>query len=428
MSIKVFKFGGASVKDANGVKNLANIVKRYDNNLIIVVSAMGKITNSMERLLGLWFNKQQTETEAFYAVKSFHYAIIKDLIANEEHSIYKEVGKVFEEIHLLLNTKPSNDYDKEYDRLVSYGEILSTKIVSAYLNEIGLDNIWIDARQIIKTDNTFREARINWEKTTLNAKDVFTFNNESTYITQGFLGSNEKNEPTTLGREGSDFTASIIAFVLDCNDVTIWKDVPGVLNADPKWFDDTVKLDVITYQDAIELTYYGASIIHPKTIKPLQNKNIALHVKSFNEPDKDGTVIKSAGYDKLIPSFIFKVDQVLIQISPKDFSFIAEGNLKDIFNLISEHRVKINLMQNSAISFSICTNNDPLRLPAFLEKLKDTFLINVQADLELITIRYYDDKTIKRVTKGKDIILEQVAKDTIQIIVKDKSLSSPTGS
>lgn len=420
--MKVFKFGGASVKDAHGVKNLADIIKRYDDKLIVVVSAMGKTTNSMERLLGLWFNRQQTETEAFYAVKNFHYSIIRELFTNEEHPIYKEIGKIFEEIHQLLNKAPKNNYDQEYDRLVSYGEILSTKIIHAYLNQAGIENKWIDARTFIKTDSTFREARIDWDMTTKNAREIFTFKDTAIYLTQGFLGSTQDNKPTTLGREGSDFTASIIAYVMDCNDVTIWKDVPGVLNADPKWFDDTVKLDVITYQDAIELTYYGASIIHPKTIKPLQNKNIELHVRSFNDPDAPGTVIKNASYDKLVPSFIFKMDQVLIKISPRDFSFIAEENLKDIFKIISESRMKINLMQNSAISFRICTNNDPMRLPGFIKRLEDNFTVDVVSELELITIRYYDDKTIKRVLKNKELILEQITEKTIQMVVRDKSI------
>lgn len=417
--MKVFKFGGASVKDPEGVRNLASIMKLYNDKIIVVVSAMGKTTNAMERLLGMYLNQQSIYNEAFYAVKNFHFSILKELFPDEQDEIYKIIDHTFDDLHKILNTIPGKNYDTEYDKIVSFGEILSTKIVYAYLNNQDISSKWIDARDFVKTDDTFREAKVQWEESAKCARNIFTFKDSKIYVTQGFIGSTLKGKPTTLGREGSDYTAAIIAYLMDCNDVTIWKDVPGVLNADPKWFDNTVKLDILSYQDAIELTYYGASIIHPKTIKPLQNKNIELHVRSFYNPKEEGTVIGNINYESLVPSFIFKMEQTLIKISPKDFSFIAEDSLKTIFQHISSYRIKINLMQNSAISFQICTNNDPQRLPGFLKELKKDFFIETSSDLELITIRYYDDKTIERVMKNKELLLEQITKNTIQLVVKD---------
>jgi aspartate kinase len=302
---------------------------------------------------------------------------------------------------------------------VSLGEIISTVIVSNYLNNSGIANQWADARQFLKTDSTFREGRVDWDISDKLIKNRFDFKNNHLYITQGFIGSTVSNLTTTLGREGSDYTAAILAYVLSATSVTVWKDVPGVLNADPKWFDNTVRLEQISYIDAIELAYYGTSVIHPKTIQPLKNKGIPLYVKSFIHPDDPGTVIGNDEYDKLIPSFIFKMDQVLIHVHPTDFSFIAEDNLEKIFRCFAGYGLRINLMQNSAVSFDVCVNNDLSRIPLVLADLEKDFRVSSSAGLELITIRYYDDETIKRVLVNKELLLTQKTKNTIQMVVRD---------
>lgn len=414
----VFKFGGASVKSSGGILNLAHILESFHNtNLAIVISAFGKTTNAIEKILDLAYKNKPFDAE-FTALKEYHTGIVSELFNGEKHPANKDILKVFGELHDNLTRKEKGSYDEEYDQTVSYGEILSTKIVSAYLNERGIANQWVDVREHFVTDSTFREGIIDWGATNQRIKETFTYKNERIYITQGFLGADTKGKTTTLGREGSDYSASILAYILDAEKVVIWKDVPGVLNADPKYFDNTVRLGQLSYLDAIELTYYGASVIHPKTIKPLQNKKIQLHVKSFVYPNDPGTIIGDVQYESLIPSFIFKMDQVLMGISPKDFSFIAEANLKDIFTTFSKHGIKINLMQNSAISFKVCIDNKPERINELINDLSHLFNVNVENGLELITIRYFDTQTIERVMVNKDLVLEQKNKNTIQMVVK----------
>jgi aspartate kinase len=305
---------------------------------------------------------------------------------------------------------------------VSLGEIISTKIVNAYLIEASVNSKWLDVRDVIQTDNTYREGKVDWDLTQeLVNRNLLPFlenNNNLVLVTQGFIGGTSENFTTTLGREGSDYSAAILAFTTNAESVTIWKDVPGVLNADPKWFDETKKLEQISYQDAIELAYYGATVIHPKTIKPLQNKKIPLYVKSFLNPEEIGTVINDVQTPLPIPSFIFKVNQVLISISPKDFSFIAEDNFSDIFNLFSERQVKVNVMQNSAISFSVSVDNDKRKLPELIKTLQKQYRVLYNDNLELITIRYYDQATIDRVTIDKKILLEVKSRYTVQLVVK----------
>lgn len=419
--MKVFKFGGASVKDAESVKNLASIINRYaDDDLLVVISAMGKTTNAFERVLHAYLTG---ETEAAVkeakSIHDYHRKIAADLIPDNTHSLYKEIGDIFAGVEMRLHTKPTASYNQEYDQLVSQGEMLSTIIVSNYLNYSGIQNQWSDARQFLKTDSTFREGRVDWDISDKLIRQQFSFNAIHLYITQGFIGSTFGNLTTTLGREGSDYTAAILAYVLDAESVTVWKDVPGVLNADPKWFDDTVRLEKISYLDAIELTYYGTSVIHPKTIQPLKNKGIRLYVKSFLHPEDPGTVIGDNSYEKLIPSFIFKMDQVLIHIHPADFSFIAEDNLEKIFRCFAGYGLKINLMQNSAVSFDVCVNNDLSRIPSVLADLEKDFRVRSTPGLELVTIRYYDDATIARVLVNKDLLLTQRTKTTIQMVVRD---------
>lgn len=418
--MNVFKFGGASVKDAAAVRNIGSILGNYTGNLVIVVSAMGKTTNALERVLHAYMNGDRAAWIAeMEDIRIFHRNIAGGLISNEAHPVFVELENIFTGLVKKLDNPPCASYNQEYDQLVSWGEILSTIIVSNYLNEAGITNQWTDARQFVKTDGTFREGRVDWDISGRLIRDRFSFRNTRIYVVQGFIGSTVNNLTTTLGREGSDYTAAILAHVLEAESVTVWKDVPGVLNADPKWFDDTVKLERISYLDAIELAYYGASVIHPKTIQPLKNKGIRLYVKSFLHPSDPGTVIGENDYETLVPSFIFKMDQVLIHVHPVDFSFIAEENLEKIFRCFAGYGLRVNLMQNSAVGFDVCVNNDKSRIPSVVEDLRREFRVSYTEGLELITIRYYDDSTIGRVLVNKDLLLTQKTKSTIQMVVKD---------
>ncbi len=422
--MQVFKFGGASVKDAEGVKNVAEVLKQFPGKkTCVVISAMGKTTNSLERLSKAFFYKTENAEEILEEIKAYHFGICKNLFSSDSHSIYTDLENTFVELYWAIEDEPTHGFDFEYDQIVSIGEVLSTKIVSAYLNETGLKNKWIDVRGLIQTDNTYREGKVDFELTEkLIQRDLLpVFNSSDIIITQGFIGGTSENFTTTLGREGSDYTASILAYCLNAKDVTIWKDVPGVLNADPKWFNRTKKIDELSYHDAIELTYYGATVIHPKTIKPLQNKNIPLYVKSFLKPKDDGTVIRDGEKRLNIPSYIFKVDQVLISIQPKDFSFIAEDNLSDIFEVFSKHGVKINLMQLSAISFSVCCDHNEEKVKDLVSELQNQFKVLYNSGLELMTVRYYTQETIDALTVNKIILLEQRSRFTVQMVMKNET-------
>jgi aspartate kinase len=422
--MKIFKFGGASVKDAAAVKNVAGILKGFTGQpLVVVLSAMGKTTNALENLCDAFYHKKGNATEILEGIRKFHFDILEELFPDKNHSAYTAIHNTFVELEWAIEEEPTHSFDCEYDQIVSLGEILSTRIVSAYLSEAGLKNKWWDIRDFIKTDNSYREGKVDWALTEQLVKEelvpFFQSGQEQLVITQGFIGVTSENFTTTLGREGSDFTAAILAWCLDAESVTIWKDVPGVLNADPKWFDETKLIPELTYQDAIELTYYGATVIHPKTIKPLQNKKIPLYVRSFVEPKKEGTKIQEGQVHLPIPCFIFKVNQVLLSISPKDFSFIVEENLGDIFELFAKHRVKMNVMLNSAISFSVSVDDDAAKLPALIEKLRENYRVLYNENVELVTIRYYDQPTIDRVTAGKQIFLEVKSRYTVQIVMKN---------
>ena len=418
---KIFKFGGASVKSAEAVKNVESVIKLFKDDLVVVISAMGKTTNALEKVVESYLTKDGKTQEHLQEVKDFHFNILNDLFPNKKHPIYTEIHNTFVEIEWEIEDEAARKYDYVYDQIVSVGEMLSTKIVSAYLNENGTKNTWLDVRNVIQTDNTYRNAKVDWEKTEKLAQSLIS-NQQSLIITQGFIGSSSELFTTTLGREGSDFSAGILAYCLNAESVTIWKDVPGMLNADPKWFDATEKLNNISYHEAVELAYYGASVIHPKTIKPLHNKNIPLYVKSFVNPQENGTIInENTTKDSLIPSFIFKMNQVLISISAKDYSFIMEDNLSHIFGLFSEKGVKINLMQNSAISFSVCVDFDNQKTLPLIEDLKKDYKVLYNENLELVTIRHYDDKTIKRVTTNKQIIVEQKSRNTARFVMRNLS-------
>ena len=421
--MKVFKFGGASVNSADAVKNVVTIVNNYiDDNLLIVISAMGKTTNALEQLTDAYYNND-AYSFIYNNIKDYHHNIINELFAEDKSIILNDINTLFKSLDKKLNLKPTTNYDYEYDQIVVYGELLSTKIIHHYLKTTGVWNIWFDARKVIITDNTFKEAKVNWELTTdeidFSIASKYKDNENRIIITQGFIGGTLNGISTTLGREGSDYTASIFAYCLNAEEVIIWKDVPGVLNADPKYFEDTHKLDSISYREAIELAYYGASIIHPKTIKPLQNKNIPLRVKSFINPDESGTIISDIDHaDGLMPSFIFKKNQTLVSISPRDFSFIAEDNLSDIFRTIADTGIKINLMQNSAISFSICIDENKKRLDRLIESLKKDYQVKYNQELELITIRHYDQQTIDKIVGNRRIYVEQKNRLTAQLIVE----------
>lgn len=422
--MKVFKFGGASVKDAEAVRNVASILSLYKGQKLgIVISAMGKTTNAMESIVeALWDRNQSLFEERVNERRQFHQSIIDDLF-EDGAAISQEIERIFD--HLIENydsTLPDN-YDFEYDQIVSLGEILSTKIVTAYLYHAGFNVQWADARKLVRTDNKYREGEINWNKTEALFGANFTplFDNADILITQGFVGHTSEGLTTTLGREGSDYSAGIMAFCCNAESVTIWKDVPGMLNADPKYFDNTVKLDKISFREAIELSYYGASVIHPKTIKPLQNKGIPLYVKSFIDPTAEGTVIQSEmDSDHLVPSFIFKLNQALFSITPKDFSFIVEENLSDIFERLAKAKAKINVMQNSALNFNILLDEDKIDVQEILDVFSDSYDVKYNGGLELVTIRHYDQPTIDRVTENKEVLLEQKTRQTARLIVKQK--------
>ncbi len=418
--IKVLKFGGASVKDAHSVRNVVKILSFFKNHkLAIVISAMDKTTNALERLLNAcYYNRENIEKE-FNLIKDFHLKIVENLFPDKNNEIFENMNNIFSIIKDRISLPHSENYDYDYDQLVSVGEIISSKIVTAFLNSSGIANHWVDARAIIRTDNTYREARVDWDRTEELVQNFMNFKDCDVYITQGFTGGTSEHISTTLGREGSDFTAAILAYSLNAEEVIIWKDVPGVLNADPKYFENTIKLKSLSYQDAIELAYYGASVIHPKTIKPLQNKGIPLWVRSFLDPEGVGTIVQTNKAELQIPSFIFKMNQVLITISARDFSFIVEQNLRDIFHALSEIRIKINVMQNTALSFSISADWDEKKIMALMGRLEKDYMIKYNKNLELVTIRYYDQATIERVTVNKEILLEEKSRNTVQMVMRE---------
>jgi len=415
----VFKFGGASVKDSSGVKNLLKIVKSYSENLVIVVSALGKNTNAIENILKLSFNDIQESKLQLEKLKENHLQIINDLFNNQDQKIVNEINDDFEKLYIILYKSEITNYNYKYDQVVSFGEIFSTKIVSTYLNNENLENCWVDIREVIRTDSTHREAKVDYIKTTKEAIKEFDFNKSKIYLTQGFIGGTEGGSVTTLGREGSDYTAAVLANVLNAENVTVWKDVDGVLNADPQYFSETQKLNKLSYQESVELAYFGAKVIHPKTLKPLHNKNIPLHVRSFINTKDEGTIIHCfKEYDQDLPIFILKKEQVLISLFPKDLSFIIEDELSKIFKYLSEHRIKVNLIQNSAISISFCIDNYNSTVKTLVDHLKEDFKVLYNDQLELLTIRHYTPESIDQVTSGKYIYIDQRSRHTAHFVIK----------
>lgn len=416
--MRVFKFGGASVKDADAVRNVVKVLQEVGHkDTLVVISAMGKTTNAMEIVVESYFKDKSSISSALQEVIDYHNGILSNLFENPKHPIYDKVKLLFEEVKGFLTWNKSPKYAFVYDQVVGYGELVSTTIISAYLNEIGISNTWLDVRNLIKTDNNYRDAQINWDRTQAEVSarvDMSKLN-----ITQGFLGSDDNNFTTTLGREGSDYTAAILAYCLNAESVTIWKDVPGVLNADPRNFKETLLLEQISYREAIELAFYGASVIHPKTLQPLQRKEIPLHVKSFLNPKDMGTTVgKGIGIVPKTPCFIVKKNQVLLKLSSLDFSFIVEDNISEIFKLFHHHRLKVDLIQNSAISFSVCLDNKFNGLQPLLDELKKKFKVVCHEDVALYTIRHFDDNAVKSLQNGKSVLVEQRGKETVQLVVK----------
>ncbi|WP_428741832.1 aspartate kinase [Tenacibaculum sp.] len=416
--MQVFKFGGASVKDANGVKNLASVLQKVGyNNTLVVVSAMGKTTNALEVVINNYFNNKAELQSSLQEVKKYHNSILLDLFDNEHHPVFKNVSNLFDELNRFLNSNKSPDYNFVYDQIIGFGELVSTLIISHYLNDIDLKNNWLDVREYIKTDNYYRRSNVNWEDT----QHLITtqINTSTLNITQGFLGSDANNFTTTLGREGSDYTAAIFAYCLNAESVTIWKDVPGVLNADPRYFENAQLLNMISYREAIELAFYGASVIHPKTLQPLQGKEIPLYVKSFLNPEKPGTKVgKGTALEPDIPCFIVKKNQVLISLSSLNFSYIVEENISEIFSLLHLYKMKVDVIQNSAISFSVCVDNIYNNLDKLLQHLKAKFKVSCQENVSLYTIRNYNDKAIQQLEQDKTILLKQLTQGTIQIVTQ----------
>jgi aspartate kinase len=423
--MKIFKFGGASVKSAENIKNVAEIVKMFpDENIAIVVSAIGKTTNALEEVTKAYTKGKGDKKKLLDEIHELHILEMDQLFTDKNNTCYKEVEDVFAEIEKRFEVTASANYDLVYDQIVSRGELLSSIIVSHYFTQCGIKNLWKDARKFIRTDSTFREGKVDWNASQLMANKELIPHfigtlEKNIIVTQGFIGSTSIGLTTTLGREGSDYTAAILAYLLDAKDVTIWKDVAGFMNADPKKYDKAVKLDKISFKEALELSYYGASIIHPKTIKPLQNKDIPLYVNSFLNPKEKGTVIQSSEeFDNLIPSFIFKGNQVLLSIIPKDFSFIAEESLRDIFDIFASTAVRVNLMQNSALSFSVSVDMNEDKIPILIKRLQENYKVKYNEDCELVTIRHYDQKTIELVTSGKEILVEQKSRFTARMITR----------
>ncbi len=422
--MKIFKFGGASIRNAEAVVNATEIVKSFPHqNFVIVVSAMGKMTNALEEVVHSYRSGNAYISEKVEAFYRFHVEIARNLKLPNS-SLDDKLKAMISRLNDRLGVPPSDNFDYDYDQIVSFGEIFSSTILSDYMQMSGVTNYWMDARNLVRTDNNYREGKVNWEKSTelitnaWNQVKPAPGEKRKIMLTQGFIGHTAERNTTTLGREGSDFSAAIFAFALDAESVTIWKDVPGMLNADPKYFPDAVKLKRISYKEAIELAYYGASVIHPKTIKPLQNKKITLQVRSFKVPTEEGTLVESSTYsDSLIPSYIFKVNQVLISITPRDFSFIIEENLKELFGIFMDVKVHINLMQNSAINFSVCVDFDADKLSAIQNACTEKYEVLYNKPCELVTIRHYDHETISRLLIGKKVLVEQRSRSTARFVL-----------
>jgi aspartate kinase len=419
--MRVFKFGGASVKDAEGIKNVYDVLQKVGyEDVLLVVSAMGKTTNALEVVIKNYFEKSSELSSSVQEVKKYHNQILLDLFENEKHEVFTAVSALFSELEYFLAHNKSPNYNFVYDQIVSFGELISTTILSHFMNFMGIQTQWIDVRNFIKTNANYRDAEVDWELTQKNIGS--NVKRKMLNITQGFLGADENNFTTTLGREGSDYTAAIFAYCLNAESVTIWKDVPGVMNADPRYFEHASLLNQISYREAIELAFYGATVIHPKTLQPLQKKEIPLYVKSFINPLLKGTsVSKGVDLEPYLPCFIVKRNQLLISLSSIDFSFIMEENISEIFALFHEFKIKVNLIQNSAISFSVCVEDKFENFSDLNAILSKKFKVDFSENVTLYTIRHFDDKAAETVEENKVVLLKQVSRETMQIVTKESN-------
>lgn len=416
--MRIFKFGGASVKDANGVRNLLKVLKHEGvSNTLVVVSAMGKMTNAFEKVVQAYLNNKNQLQSAISNIENYHRTIAEDLF-EPQNAVFQEIQLIFEQLQGFLEENESNEYNYVYDQIVCFGELLSTKIVSYFLEKETIKNQWLDIRTLIKTNSNYRNATVYWEETKSNLEKL---DQKQLYITQGFISGDKNKNTTTLGREGSDYTAGILAYCFDAEDVIIWKDVNGVLNADPRTFEQTILLEEVSYQEAIEMAFYGASVIHPKTIKPLENKRIPLFVRSFENLKNSGTKI-SKGIDlhPKTPCFIVKKKQILVSISTNDFSFMMEENISDIFKLLHDYKLKVNLIQNSAISFSVCLEDNYENFNKFYKALQPNFKIKYNTEVTLFTVRHFDENSIEDIQRKGAVLLQQTSRETVQLAIVEK--------
>lgn len=414
----VYKFGGASVKDAGGIRNLANIVSLENENLVVVVSAFGKTTNALEKVLKAWISRDKEYKNLLNDIYDYHRKVTDELFPSDNTG-KSRIEVLFALLDEYLTGNEGSDYDYEYDQIVSYGEIWSTVIVARFLENYGLNARWIDIRGNLITDDRFRDADILWNESSSRIRSVFNFSDTNLYVTQGFIGSTVAGQTTTLGREGSDYTAALLANILDAEKVVVWKDVPGLLNADPKWLPDATRLDEVSYREAVEMTFSGAKVIHPKTIKPLHNKNIPLHVRSFIEPGGKGTIVKSDNVLKHgLPVFIKKENQIMVSLIPRDFSFAMGENLSRIFYLFIRHGIRVNIVEASAVSIDVCIDDDRSRVESLMKDLGAEFSTVYNENVEMLSIRHYTPEAVERITRGREILLEQRTRSTVRYVAR----------
>lgn len=420
--MRVFKFGGASVNSVERIRNLAQILQQYKGRqLLVVISAMGKTTNALEKVVEAFHaGNQQQALQLFEAVRQSHSDTAKELLNTHYNACMEQLGDFFTEVEWLLHDKPVRQFDYYYDQVVCIGELLSTAIISAYLNEAGISNKWTDVRDIIRTDDNFRDANIDWEFTRNKVADTLMplFAAAGMVITQGFIGATDENESTTLGREGSDYTAAVFANLLEAQDQTIWKDVEGVMNADPKAFPGAQYIAELNYDEVIEMAYYGAQVIHPKTIKPLQNKGIPLHVKCFLDPSLPGTTIHSQSLHGLPPIIVLKENQALLQLHSQDFSFVGEKPVSELYHIMADIKLKPNLIQTGAVSIMLCLDDKPDKIERLALEAAAGFDVAVEKGLTLLTIRHYTQEVLDRMTAGKQLLLRQQSPETVQVLMK----------
>lgn len=416
--MRIFKFGGASVKDAEGIHNMYRVLEQTGHaQTLIVVSAMGKTTNAFEKLIEAYFDDAKQMESQLNEIIDYHLGIMNETFDHPKHDVFDQVKQRFDRLRTFLKNNKSPHYSFVYDQVVSTGELVSTTIITHFLNEKGIAANWLDARECIQTDTSYRDANVDWARTEKAIREKV--NPDQFYITQGFIGSDDNNFTTTLGREGSDYTAAIFAYCLNGSSVTIWKDVPGVLNADPRHFESTQLLHHISYQEAIELAFYGASVIHPKTLQPLQRKEIPLHVKSFINPKDEGTkVSKGVAIDPHIPCYIVKNNLALIKLSSLDFSFIIEKNISDIFAILHKYKMKVDLIQNSAISFSVCVFDKFGKIEELLHELRGRFQVDHKPNISLYTIRHFQPESATFLLRKHELLLEQRTQETMQLVMR----------